>query len=268
MNNEFETQNISNVKMNNIKVKYEDLLLTDSDEDLDEDLDSNTIKKINYYSNNNLINNSVFKIIRNNKLTKEKTNSLNYKKLDRKISKVTKLLKKIYNKINKKTICSNYLLNWNQYSNIFVKDCINFIEKNYIKIVNDLIIFVNKKNNNIKYNLENIHVIRFYSSTNYIKIISIYKKIQLDINDDFKLLFANPIFDLENQDNLDLQTITFFKNKVKSKKNILDEYFKKKIKYYKNINTIINLIYNFLGVIIILGLSIYYENIINSKIKK
>jgi hypothetical protein len=263
MNNEFKTQNISNVKMNSIKVKYEDLVLTDSDEDLD----SNTIKKTDFYWNNNLINNSVFKIIRNNKRVKEKNYSPSYKKIDRKISKISKLLKQVYYKVNKKIDKPNYLLNDNQYSNIFVKQCINFIETNYIKIVNNKINLIDKKNN-IKLDLENIYVIRFFSSINYLKIISIYKKIQFDINDDFKLLFANPIFELVNKDNLDLQTITFFKNKVKSKKNILDEYFKKKIKYYNNINTIINLIYNFLGVIIILGLSIYYENIVNSKIKK
>lgn len=43
-------KNISNVKMNNIKVNMKTLLLTDSDEDLDEDLDLTQLKT-NYYSN-------------------------------------------------------------------------------------------------------------------------------------------------------------------------------------------------------------------------
>ena len=104
--------------------------------------------------------------------------------------------------------------------------------------------------------MENVYFIRFSLNKNYSKIIEIYKKILLDINDDYKLLFANSFFDLNLTDNLDLQTILFFKNKVNYKKRILDEHFKQKINYYKNINIITWVIYNFIGCIGILLLSI------------
>lgn len=251
MNNEFNTQNNTSVNMNGIKIKYEDLVLTDSDSDSDLEIDS--YSKIEKESKNN----SVFKNIRNNQSINKKSNNRNNKISNIKIYRITKFLKKIYNKVynNKKTFTPTYFLEENIHSNIFVKNSINFLEKNYIKIVNNQIDFI-KKNNEYKYNLENVYVIRFSFNKNYSKIIEIYKKILLDINDDYKLLFANPIFDFDFIDNLELQTISFFENKVIYKKRILDEYFKKKINYYKNINIITWVIYNLVGCIGILLLSI------------
>ena len=250
MNNEYNSQNNISVNMNGIKIKYEDLVLSDSDSEIDKEIDKE--------SKNNLINNSVIKNIRNKQSINKKSNI--------KIFRITKFLKKIYNKvnnINKKTLTPMYLLKENKHTNIFVKNSINFLETNYIKIVNNQIDF-NKKNNNPKYNFENVYVISFSFNKNYRKIIEIYKKILLDLNDDYKLLFLNPIFDFDFDfdfdvdigDNLDLQTIIFFKNKVNYKKRILDEYFKQRINYYKYINIITWIIYNFIGCIGILLLSI------------
>ena len=248
MNNEYNSQNNISVNMNGIKIKYEDLVLSDSDSEIDKE------------SINNSINNSVLKNIRNNQSINKKTNSRNYKISNIKTFRITKFLKKIYNKvknINKKSFIPTYLLEENKHSNIFVMNSINFLETNYIKIVNNQIDFI-KKNNEYKYNLENVYVIRFSFNKNYSKIIEIYKKILLDINDDYKILFANPIFDFDVNipDNLDLQTIIFFKNKVNYKKRILDEYFNQRINYYNNINIITWIIYNFIGCIGILLLSI------------
>ncbi len=258
MNNELNTQNMTNVKMNSIKVKYEDLVLTDTDTDTDLDTDSNL--QIDKKSNN-----SVFKNIRNNQLINKKSYSKKYKKINNKIFRIENFLKKIYNKvynINKKTFIRTSLFKENKYSNIFVKNSINFLETNYVKIVNNRINYINK-NNKQKYNFENVYVISFSFNKNYNKIIEIYKKILLDLNDDYKLLFANPIFDFDITNNLDLQTISYFKNKVNYKKRILDEYFKQKINYFQYINIITCVIYNLVGCIGILLISIYYENIKN-----
>ncbi len=260
MNNELNTQNKISVRMNKIKIKYEDLVLTDSDSETEMDTNLNKYK----YSFRDSKNNSVFENIRN-----KHSNSKNYKKINMKIFRITKYLKKIHSKVNyieKKKFVPTYLSDENKHTNIFVKNSINFLETNYISIVNKQIEFIKKSNT--KYNFENIYVIRFPINSNYNKIIDIYKKILLDLNDDYKLLFLNPIFDFNILNNFDLQTVTFFKNKVNYKKRILDEYFKNKINYYKNINIIIWLLYNFIGCGLILLISIKYENIKNFNYKK
>lgn len=246
------------------RVKYKDIILSDSDSGSESESESESKNKSNTY-----INNKVTLLKKNYKKQFIKAKGRNKKP----IIKIKKDLYQFKNLVNKNIFNANNKINnmWVRFgikSNIelldrhdifnkyFIKS-IKFLEKSYFNYVKKQINKVDNCQTDIY--LDQIYKIKFYYSVSeYEDIINIYKNMKKELILDYEKILRhnNLILDQDQDPDNNLKYLTnWFVIRVDYKYFLTNKYFDNQIKYYSFLHFTSMNIYNytlFIGLIAII----------------